>query len=84
MAEDRGHMRILVVEDAPKMAELIRRVLVSERHTVDVAADGETALQLAQGPPYDAVILDRMLRTSTASRSSGDCERPVRMCPCSC
>jgi DNA-binding response OmpR family regulator len=54
-------MRILVVEDAPKMAELIRRVLVSERHTVDVAADGETALQLAQGPPYDAVILDRML-----------------------
>ena len=54
-------MRILVVEDAPKMAELIRRVLVSERHTVDVAADGETALQLAQGSPYDAVILDRML-----------------------
>jgi two-component system OmpR family response regulator len=54
-------MRILVVEDAPKMAELIRRVLVSERHVVDVAPDGETALELVEGPPYDALILDRML-----------------------
>jgi DNA-binding response OmpR family regulator len=54
-------MRILVVEDAPKMAELIRRVLVSERHVVDVAPDGETALRLVEDLPYDALILDRML-----------------------
>ena len=54
-------MRILVVEDAPKMAELIRRVLVSERHVVDVAPDGETAIRLVEDLPYDALILDRML-----------------------
>ena len=61
MGDDPGTMRILVVEDAPKMAELIRRVLVSERHVVDVAPDGGTALELVEGPPYDALILDRML-----------------------
>jgi DNA-binding response OmpR family regulator len=61
MREDRVDMRILLVEDGRKMAELIRRVLVSERHVVDVALDGATALGLAEGPPYDAIVLDRML-----------------------
>jgi DNA-binding response OmpR family regulator len=54
-------MRILVVEDESKMAELIRRVLVAERHVVDVAADGVTAIALAEGAGYDVVVLDRML-----------------------
>lgn len=54
-------MRILVVEDEPKMAGLIRRVLIAERHVVDVAPDGVTALALADGPAYDAIVLDRML-----------------------
>ena len=54
-------MRILVVEDEPKMAGLIRRVLVAERHVVDVAPDGVTALGLADGPAYDVIVLDRML-----------------------
>ncbi len=54
-------MRILVVEDEPKMAGLIRRVLVAERHTVDLAPDGVTALGLAEVGPYDAIVLDRML-----------------------
>ena len=42
-------MRILVVEDEPKMAGLIRRVLVAERHVVDVAPDGVSAIALAEG-----------------------------------
>ena len=54
-------MRILVVEDAAKMAELVRRVLVSEHYTVDLAADGATALVLAGQHVYDAIVLDRML-----------------------
>lgn len=54
-------MRILVVEDEPKMAGLIRRVLVAERHVVDVAPDGLTGIALAEGTPYDAIVLDRML-----------------------
>jgi DNA-binding response OmpR family regulator len=56
-------MRILVVEDEPKMGELIRRVLTSERHVVDLAPDAVSALGLAApgGEPYDVLVLDRML-----------------------
>ncbi len=54
-------MRILVVEDEPKMAGLIRRVLVAERHVVEVAPDGLTAIALAEGADFDAIVLDRML-----------------------
>ena len=54
-------MRILLVEDEPKMAELIRRVLTSEHHVVDVAPDGVTALGFTGGGPYDVMVLDRML-----------------------
>ena len=51
----------MVVEDEPKMAGLIRRVLTAERHTVDIAPDGLSAIALAEGPPYDAIVLDRGL-----------------------
>jgi two-component system OmpR family response regulator len=54
-------MRILVVEDEPKMGELVRRVLVSEHHVVDLATDGVTALGLATAADYDVLVLDRML-----------------------
>ncbi|HVA88153.1 MAG TPA: response regulator transcription factor [Candidatus Saccharimonadales bacterium] len=54
-------MRILLVEDGQKMAELIRRVLVSEHHVVDVALDGGTALGLAGMAQYDVIVLDRIL-----------------------
>jgi two-component system OmpR family response regulator len=54
-------MRVLVVEDEPKMAALIRRVLVAERHVVDVAPDGVAAMALAETGPHDVVVLDRML-----------------------
>jgi two-component system OmpR family response regulator len=54
-------MRVLVVEDEPKMAALIRRVLVAERHVVDVAPDGVSAVALAETGPHDVIVLDRML-----------------------
>ena len=54
-------MRLMVVEDEPKMAGLIRRVLVAERHVVDIAPDGLSAIALADGDAYDAIVLDRML-----------------------
>ena len=54
-------MRILVVEDEPKMAGLIRRVLVAERHVVDVAPDGLSAVALADDVEYDVIVLDRGL-----------------------
>lgn len=54
-------MRVLVVEDEPKMAALIKRVLVAERHVVDVAPDGVSAIALAEAAAPDVVVLDRML-----------------------
>jgi two-component system, OmpR family, response regulator len=54
-------MRVLIVEDEPRMGELIRRVLLAERHTADLAEDGVGALALAREGGYDAIILDRML-----------------------
>jgi DNA-binding response OmpR family regulator len=55
-------MRILVAEDERKVASFIRQGLEEEGHAVEVAADGETALDLiVAGPPYDLVVLDVML-----------------------
>ncbi|WP_438489944.1 response regulator transcription factor [Streptomyces sp. S186] len=54
-------MRILVVEDEPKMRALLRRALVEEGYAVDAAADGPQALALAQAAAFDAVVLDVML-----------------------
>jgi DNA-binding response OmpR family regulator len=54
-------MHILVVEDEQRLASLLRRVLVEERHSVDVAYDGDEGLDLATSDTYDLVILDVML-----------------------
>ncbi len=54
-------MHILVVEDEQRLALLLRRVLLEERHTVDLAHDGETGLDLALSDTYDVVVLDVML-----------------------
>jgi DNA-binding response OmpR family regulator len=54
-------MRVLVVEDEPKMAALIKRVLVAERHVVDIAPDGVAAVALAETGPHDVIVLDRGL-----------------------
>jgi two-component system, OmpR family, response regulator len=54
-------MRVLVVEDEPKMAALLRRGLVEEGHAADVARQGEEALWLAEAHQYDAIVLDVML-----------------------
>jgi two-component system OmpR family response regulator len=54
-------MRVLVVEDEPKMAGLLRRGLVEEGHAADVAAQGEDAVWLVQAHEYDAIVLDVML-----------------------
>src|SRR5436309_883881 len=54
-------MRVLVVEDEPKMAALVRRGLVEEGHAADLAREGEEALWLAEAHRYDAIVLDVML-----------------------
>jgi DNA-binding response OmpR family regulator len=54
-------MHILVVEDEKRLAHLLRRVLLEERHTVDLAYDGPGGLDLALSDTYDLVVLDVML-----------------------
>ena len=54
-------MRVLIVEDEPKMAGLIRRGLRQEGLSADVAVKGEDALWMAGATSYDAIVLDVML-----------------------
>ncbi len=54
-------MRVLIVEDEPRMAGLVRRGVVEEGHAADVAAQGEDAVWMAEAHPYDAIVLDVML-----------------------
>jgi two-component system OmpR family response regulator len=54
-------MRILVVEDDPKMAALLRRGLQEDGHAADVVAIGDDALWMARAVEYDAIVLDLLL-----------------------
>jgi len=54
-------MRILLVEDEPKLALTLQRGLEEQSYAVDLAADGELALDLARSTAYDAMVLDVML-----------------------
>ena len=54
-------MRILVVEDDQRLAELLRRGLVAEGYAVDVAHEGPHGLEMALDNDYDALVLDVML-----------------------
>ena len=54
-------MRILVIEDEPKIARAIKKGLEQETFAVDVCMDGDEGLRFALDEPYDVIILDRML-----------------------
>jgi two-component system copper resistance phosphate regulon response regulator CusR len=54
-------MRILVIEDEPKVSSLIKRGFTAERYAVDICTDGREGLEYAQTYPYDLILLDLML-----------------------
>ena len=54
-------MRVLVVEDDAALADVIARGLRLESLAVDVADDGQAALDKAEITTYDVVVLDRDL-----------------------
>jgi two-component system OmpR family response regulator len=54
-------MRLLLVEDSPKMAALLRRGLTEEGYAVDVAVTGADAVWMATENPFDAIVLDVVL-----------------------
>jgi CheY-like chemotaxis protein len=49
---------ILVVDDDPSVRSMLKRVLAGEGYRVRFAANGETALQVADAAPPDLVLLD--------------------------
>jgi two-component system, OmpR family, response regulator len=61
MAAYDGGMRVLLVEDEPKMARLLQRGLVENGHIVEWARTGEAAVDAATTGEFDAVLLDVML-----------------------
>src|SRR5437016_11692298 len=55
-------MRLLMVEDEEKLAQLVKRALVAERFSVDVAHDGREGLELATSNEDALIVLDLLLR----------------------
>ncbi|HEU5363117.1 MAG TPA: response regulator transcription factor [Gaiellaceae bacterium] len=54
-------MRILVIEDEPRILEFLRLGLEAEGFVVDAAEDGSAGLRLALAGPYELVVLDLLL-----------------------
>ncbi len=54
-------MRVLIVEDEKRMADLLQAGLEEEQHTVMVAYDGQDGLELALESVCDVLVLDVML-----------------------
>jgi len=52
---------LFLVEDEEKRARLVKRALIAERFSVDVANDGATGLELAKTYDCDFIILDLLL-----------------------
>jgi two-component system OmpR family response regulator len=77
-------MRLLVVEDQPQMARLIKQALEEEGHSVDVADTGPDAVWMATEFDYRMVVLDAMLpgfdgfEVARRLRSQG-CSVPIVM-----
>ncbi len=62
-------MRLLVVEDEPKLAAVVAKGLEAKGYAVDTIGDGAEALTriLVHGKDYDLVILDLMLPSKSGS-----------------
>jgi len=54
-------MKVLVVEDDPRLADLVCVGLRREAFTVDHAADGDRGFEMAADGTYDVIVLDLML-----------------------
>lgn len=53
--------RVLIVDDEPNIVLSLQFLLSREGYEIDVARDGESALELAARNPPDVVVLDLML-----------------------
>lgn len=54
-------MKVLLIEDDERIVRFLKRGLEAEYYGVDVAADGQAGIDMAESMPYDVIILDLML-----------------------
>jgi two-component system OmpR family response regulator len=54
-------MRVLVIEDEPKIARAVKQGLELKGYAVDMVHDADEGLSYATDPDYDVIVLDRML-----------------------
>ena len=54
-------MRVLVVDDEPRLAAAVQRGLEAEGFAVDIASTGDEGLWMATEVAYDVIVLDIML-----------------------
>ncbi len=78
------HVRVLLIDDEPRLGALVQRGLAEAGHTVELCTDGRSGLAEALGSSYDVVVLDWMLpglagpQVLAALRATGD-RTPVLM-----
>lgn len=58
---DSDGVKVLLVDDEPRLVEAVQRGLAAEGFQVDVARDGEQGLWMAREGSYDVIVLDIML-----------------------
>jgi two-component system, OmpR family, response regulator len=68
-------MRLLLVEDEARLAEVVRRGLVEHSYAVDLAGTTAEALDLAAANEYDAIILDRRLPDGDGAQVAAELRR---------
>lgn len=54
-------MKLLIIEDSPRLRETLEKALSRFGHAVDLAVDGDEGLFLATSGDHDVIVLDRML-----------------------
>ncbi len=53
--------RLLVVDDEPRIRQIIRKYAEFEGHTVDEAVDGMQAIEVCKNKEFDLIIMDVMM-----------------------
>lgn len=58
---DSNKQKILIVEDEKSLSNALKKALITQGYTVDVASDGQIAVQKIQNSTYDLILLDMYL-----------------------